>query len=280
MGIEALKLQEQIAVLSGLGENRDHKRARIADLRSESVALAQKADGFTRAIVDSDDRKAAHKKLLVIDEKRAVDQSVSDLEAELVNLDRQIEDENRTLNLFQRYAMAESLSGGLQKEIPILGDRLSSIVAPVAELAGEFNAKFDMVINECLPLLAPDDPGRIRGLQDKLGSAVLTGIQGELASRFQAVGLHVLDFPGHLPTSFRQTVGDAVDALIGAIETSLPANAASGTSRYRCLTSISGLHGLFFREGEIVSLRPDDSRVVKLVELGSLEAVLVKGSAA
>src|SRR5580704_1193906 len=227
MGIHAQNLAKQKAVVAGVEQSRDRTRARIADLRHESVALTLKANVFTPAILEGD-KKAAGKKVALLDEKRAVDQSVSDLETELISLGHQIDDENRTLKLFQLYAMAESLSGGLQKEIPLLGDRLSSIVAPVAELAGEFNARFDTTINQCLPLLAPDDPGRIRGLEDKLRAAVLIGVQAEFFSRFSAAGLHIFDFPG-LPTSFPEVVGSALASLIGAIETSLPANAANGT---------------------------------------------------
>jgi hypothetical protein len=280
--VHAKNLERGQEVLEGIKRDRDRNRADDEDSRKKSRMLTEKADTFTRAVIEGDE-KAAGKKLALLEDQRKIDLRVSDLGNELVSLDRRIEEEQRAVAQLQLYAAAESLAENIKTQIPILSARLSAIIAPVAELCAELNKMFESAISESLPLLANGDPARIRSLENRLRMAVVNGTRAELASRFQGRGLHLLDTPGHLPTSFQGIVGPAVDALLDAIRSSLPANDADGTSRFRCRTQISGLYGLFLREGEIVSLRADDPDVRKLVEMGSLgligEASLVKGAA-
>jgi hypothetical protein len=272
MGIHAENLTRQQAVIADRQQRRDRIQAAISECRAEANSLSEKAESLSSAVVEGD-RKAMQRKVLVFDQRREVDVRVRDLEGELSSLDRQLDQDHKTLDRLRLFAGSELLSNNVKSKLSVLAARLSELAPPVAEAAGQFRVEFDAAIDDILPFLENGDPARLRSLREQLRTVVVKGLRSQLANDFQSCGLHLLDASPHWPKTFVGVVGPAIDSLIGAIELTLPANDAEGTARFRCVTQISGMHGLLLRENETVTLRPDDLDVHKLLQRGALELV-------
>jgi hypothetical protein len=251
------KLKNEVARLEGL---KAKEATAEADLDADISKLADRAAGGDRA---------------ALSQQRELRKSRDNCRIQIENLEAlaprkalaQAETDLPRLELMEACeASAEEIA-----QLPALAKKLSEIVAPVAQQFSDFRLRFDAIVATALRLVG--DPDRVRNLAARADTAVLRGLQAQLARDFESHNLSVLeksdgDFQGVVEGVLRSTI----DALQVILYTSGNA-AVPGRATFRCTTNIGGLMSMHLRDGEVVSLPVENPDVQKMIAAGALVPV-------
>jgi hypothetical protein len=163
----------------------------------------------------------------------------------------------------------------LMRKLSVMGTELSTIVRPVAKAFGEYRAEINAVTAECLPRIARGDPRRVQYLENRFRTMLARGIRAQLSFDFRSEGLDIIDVGQFDGKDFESVCEPLFRAMISALEVDLHANGVPtpGRANFRCATNVSGLFGLFLRQGEIVSLPVGNEDVQKMIAMGALEQI-------
>jgi hypothetical protein len=158
-------------------------------------------------------------------------------------------------------------------DLRVIAPEISDAFAALAVKGAGLKTRLKVIFTNALPHLGERQD--LTALDRSVNQSVDHAFRSQLHKSFGAVGINVVDIPRHDEDSdFESVMKKAIDDLTAALEvvmhTASPEH-VEGRVRFRVRTQISGLFGMAFHPGQIVSLNPNDPAVLRVA--GALERI-------
>ncbi len=160
-------------------------------------------------------------------------------------------------------------------EVAGISDGLSEGVAGFAERCEALEKKLTDIWATVVPFFGPNRE-RVAPLERSIRESVPQGVKAQLQKSFTPRGIILFDVRKYEGEDFVSIMKRPINDLLAALDSAIHSRSnapVAGRAMFRAKTVVSGLHGMYLRPGDAVSLEVNHPDVRRMIEAGGLELV-------